>query len=134
VGIEGVARPRERRVAKFLEARGHVAKALEIARDKDYKFELALQLNDIDAAVAIAEALQSEARWKQLGELALSDGRLALAERALRAAGDLSGMMLIHSATGNRRGMQVRRCGDFFLSGGRCDIVMRPMAPLRGRA
>ena len=42
-------------------------------------------------------------------ELALADGRLELGERCLRASGDLSGMMLMHSATGNRAGMEVRR-------------------------
>jgi coatomer subunit beta' len=96
------------RVAKFLEARGHVEKALEVVRDPDYRFELAVQLNNFDIATSIAEQLASESRWKQLGEMALSDGRLELAERCLEKSGDFSGMMLMHSATGNRKGMAVR--------------------------
>ena len=52
-------------MAKFLEARGLVAKALEVARDADYRFELALQLDNVDVAVEIAEELGSETRWKQ---------------------------------------------------------------------
>ena len=55
------------RVAKFLEARGLTEKALEVAKDADYRFELALQLDKIDTAVAIAEELGSDTRWKQLG-------------------------------------------------------------------
>jgi coatomer subunit beta' len=95
------------RVAKFLEARGHVEKALEIAQDADYRFELAVQLDKVDVAVSIAEQLGSETRWKQLGEMALADGRLELAERCLGQAGDVSGMLLMHSATGNHEGMKV---------------------------
>ena len=95
------------RVAKFLETRGLTEKALEVAQDADYRFELALQLDNVDVAVEIAEELGSETRWKQLGELALADGKLALAERCLNASSDLSGMLLMHSATGNREGMQV---------------------------
>lgn len=96
------------RVAKFLEGRGEVAKALEVAKDPEYRFELAVQLSDFDVAVAIAETLASPARWKQLGELALSDGRLPLAQRCLTQSDDLSGMMLMFTATGNRAGMRVR--------------------------
>lgn len=96
------------RVAKFLETRGEPAKALEVACDPDYRFELAVTLNNFDVATAIAEQLGSESRWKQLGEMALADGRLALAERCLDRSGDLSGQMLMHTATGNRTGMQVQ--------------------------
>lgn len=95
-------------MAKFLEGRGEVAKALEVAKDPEYRFELAVQLSDFDVAVAIAEELASPARWKQLGELALSDGRLPLAQRCLAQSDDLSGMMLMFTATGNRAGMRVR--------------------------
>ena len=95
-------------MAKFLEARGHVQKALEVAKDGDLRFDLAVQLDDVDAAVAIAEELASESRWKQLGEMALAGGRLPLAERCLEQSGDLSGQLLMFSATGNRAGMQVR--------------------------
>jgi hypothetical protein len=109
VGYYG-ADPQQRcRVAKFLEARGHVEKALEVARDPDYRFELAAQLDNFDIAVEIATQLRSEARWKQLGEMALADGRLPLAEKCLQQSMDMSGMMLMHSATGNREGMEVRR-------------------------
>lgn len=50
--------------------------ALEIATDPDYRFELAVQLGQLDTALQIAEASDSEAKWRQLGELALSSGKL----------------------------------------------------------
>lgn len=87
-------------------------KALEVAHDPDYRFELAITMNSFDIAKSIAEQLASETRWKQLGEMALADGRLALAEQCLEKSTDLSGQMLMFTATGNRAGMQVA-----FLSG-----------------
>ena len=63
-------------VAKFLEARGMPEQALEVATDADYRFELAVQLGRLDAALEIAGEADSEGKWKQLGELAMSSGKL----------------------------------------------------------
>ena len=63
-------------VAHFLESRGQHEKALEIATESDYRFELAVHLQRLDLALDIAEGSESEAKWRQLGELALSSGKL----------------------------------------------------------
>ena len=63
-------------VARFLEARGLVEQALALATEPDYRFELAVQLGQLDTALAIAETADSEAKWRQLGELALNNGQL----------------------------------------------------------
>ena len=63
-------------VARFLEARGRTADALEVATDPDYRFELAVQLSKLDVALEIAEIADSEGKWRQLSELAISSGRL----------------------------------------------------------
>lgn len=63
-------------MARFLEGRGRTEEALEIATDPDYRFELAVQLGKLDAALQIAEASDSESKWRQLGELALASGKL----------------------------------------------------------
>lgn len=63
-------------MAHFLESRGQSEKALEIATEPDYKFELAVNLGRLDLALEFAEGSESEAKWKQLGELALSSGKL----------------------------------------------------------
>jgi coatomer subunit beta' len=63
-------------VAKFLEARGLVSEALAVATDPDYRFELAVQQGELSIALSIAEESGSEAKWKQLGELAMSAGKL----------------------------------------------------------
>lgn len=92
-------------VAKFLESRGMVEDALEIATDLDYKFDLAIQLGRLETAKAIAEESQSESKWKQLGELAMSAGKFEVAGECFDHAKDLSGFLLLHSALGDAKGL-----------------------------
>jgi coatomer subunit beta' len=93
-------------LARFLESRGLIKEALKVATEPDYKFELAIQLGDLSTAVQIAGEAATEAKWKQLGELALSSGELPLAESCLTKAADLSGLLLMYSSTGNASGMK----------------------------
>ncbi|KAJ0959736.1 hypothetical protein J5N97_000582 [Dioscorea zingiberensis] len=48
---------------------------------------------------------KSESRWKQLGELAMSTGKLEMAEECLSQAMDLSGLLLLYSALGDAEGI-----------------------------
>lgn len=93
-------------VARFLEARGHTADALQVATDPDYRFELAVQLSKLEVALEIAETADSEGKWRQLSELAMSSGKLQVAERCMWRAKDLSGLLLLYSAKGSVEGMQ----------------------------
>ncbi|GAB2254067.1 hypothetical protein Droror1_Dr00021876 [Drosera rotundifolia] len=61
-------------VAQFLESCGMIDEALKVATDPDYRFELAIQLGRLDIAIEIASKVQRESKWKQLGELAMSNG------------------------------------------------------------
>ena len=63
-------------MAKFLEAQGQTEDALRVATDPDYRFELAVQLGNLEIAQEIAGSAQSESKWKQLGDLALSAGKV----------------------------------------------------------
>ncbi|XP_018492767.2 coatomer subunit beta'-3 isoform X1 [Raphanus sativus] len=92
-------------IAHFLESRGMIEDALEIATDPDYRFELAIQLGRLQIAKEIAEEVQSESKWKQLGDLAMSSGKLQLAEDCMKYATDLSGLLLLYSSLGDAEGM-----------------------------
>lgn len=59
---------------------------------------MAIQLGNLDVAQSIAVALDSEVKWKQLGELAISSGRMAVAEQCLQYGKDFSGLLLLYSA------------------------------------
>lgn len=62
------------------------------------RFDMAIQLGDLDTAHTIALSLDSAPKWKQLGELAMSSGRLEVAEKCLSNAKDFSGLMLLYAA------------------------------------
>ncbi|KAM1061878.1 hypothetical protein ACFX14_026189 [Malus domestica] len=92
-------------VARFLESRGMLEDALEVATDADYKFDLAIQLGRLEIAKEIATEAQSESKWKRLGELAMSTGKLDLAEDCLSHGMDLSGLLLFYSSLGDVQGI-----------------------------
>lgn len=92
-------------VARFLESRGMIEEALEVATDPDYRFELAIQLGRLEVAKSIATEVHSESKWKQLGELAMSTGKLEMAEECLKHAMDLSGLLLLYSSLGDAEGI-----------------------------
>ncbi|KAE9600493.1 putative coatomer, WD associated region, tetratricopeptide-like helical domain-containing protein [Lupinus albus] len=82
-----------------------IEEALEVATDPDYRFDLAIQLGRLDVAKSIAVEVQGESKWKQLGELAMSSGKLAMAEECLERAMDLSGLLLLYSSLGDAEGI-----------------------------
>lgn len=92
-------------IAKFLEARELVSEALEVATDLDYKFDLAVQLGRLETAREIAEEVDSEVKWKQLGELAMAQGKLKLCEKCFLQGNDLSGLLLLYTSKSSRKGM-----------------------------
>uniref|UniRef100_A0A0E0LD46 Coatomer subunit beta' n=1 Tax=Oryza punctata TaxID=4537 RepID=A0A0E0LD46_ORYPU len=89
-------------VAHFLESRGMLEEALEIATDPNYRFDLSVQLGRLEE---IAIEARSESKWKQLGELAMSTGKLEMAEECLLEATDLSGLLLLYSSLGDAEGV-----------------------------
>ncbi|KAF3441935.1 hypothetical protein FNV43_RR15851 [Rhamnella rubrinervis] len=93
-------------VARFLESRNMLEEALAVATDPDYRFDLAIQLGKLETAREIAIGAQSESKWKQLGALALSRGKLEMAEDCLSHGKDFSGLLLLYSSLGDAQGIQ----------------------------
>ena len=82
--------------------------ALEITTDADHKFELALQLDDLDTAVDIARTVpeqEAEIKWRSVGDRALAVARFDLAKESFAKAGDLNSLMLIYYASADRKGL-----------------------------
>ena len=124
-----VPREQHNNIAKFLDGQGFKEQALAVADDPDLKFDLALQLNKLDVAHALltgaADAapaaaaaggvaattgapsadVETQAKWKQLMDLALATSNVALAEECALAARDLGALLLIYSSTGSEAGM-----------------------------
>lgn len=92
-------------MARFLESRDMVEEALGVATDPGYRFELAIQLRKLEISKEIATVAHSESKWKQLGELAMSTGKLEMTEDCLKQAKDLSGLLLLYSSLGDTEGL-----------------------------
>ena len=101
-----VPREEHNRIARFLEAQGFKAEALAVATDPEHEFELAVQLNKLRTAYEISMRQPSEARWKQLGDLALLSAEFVLAEECLVRATDLPGLLLLYCSTGHADGVE----------------------------
>lgn len=82
--------------------------AYEITHDEDHKFELAVYLDKLDEALSLARnssAHGSEQKWRDIGDKALSNWQIELAEECFKRAADLSTLLLIYTSTANRQGL-----------------------------
>lgn len=101
------------RVAHFLEKQGFKHQALAVSTDPEHRFDLALQLGDLETALSLAREAGSQQKWRQLSELALSMGQLELAQECLHHAQDYGGLILLASSSGNATVMnQVAETAD----------------------
>ena len=94
------------KIARFLEGQGEKQMALEITRDQEHRFELALALNDLPVALEIAKKTDIEHRWKIVGDAAMGAYDLAEAERCFKHAKDLGSLLLLYTASNNRAGLK----------------------------
>ena len=94
------------RIARFLEAQGFKEEALAVATDPEHQFELAVGLDKLQAAYEYTIAQPSEAKWKQIADLALLASNIALAEECLVRAADLPGLLLLYTSTGHASGLE----------------------------
>eukprot|EP01114_Cavostelium_apophysatum_P002894 TRINITY_DN1259_c0_g1_i4.p1 TRINITY_DN1259_c0_g1~~TRINITY_DN1259_c0_g1_i4.p1 ORF type:complete len:752 (-),score=191.69 TRINITY_DN1259_c0_g1_i4:1154-3091(-) len=94
------------RIAQFLDSQGLKEQALEVSVDPDHRFELAVQLGQLDIAHDIAKVAASEQKWKQLGDLALSNAKMELAEQCMLSADDINGLLLLYTSSGNSTGVE----------------------------
>jgi len=96
-----VPKEQRTRVAHFLEKQGFRKQALDVSSDSEHKFDLAIQLGDLDTAYTLAKESGSEQKWKQLAELATSQAKFPLAQQCLHEAQDHGGLLLLATAAGN---------------------------------
>jgi coatomer subunit beta' len=94
------------KIARFLEGQGHKELALEVATDSEHKFDLALALGQLPIALELAREANAEHKWKTVGDAALAGWDVALAAECFTNAKDLGSLLLLHSSTGDRDGLQ----------------------------
>ncbi|XP_061525991.1 coatomer subunit beta'-like [Phycodurus eques] len=96
-----IAKEQRTRVAHFLEKHGFKQQALALTTDHEHRFELALQLGDLEIAYQLAVEAESEQKWKPCAKLVITACEFGLAQECLRHAKDYEG--LIATASGNAR-------------------------------
>ena len=80
--------------------------AFELTPDQDHKFDLAIQLNHVDAAKRIAEDQDNGEKWRKVGDIALSKGQFTLAEECFEKSQDFNSLLLFYSSYGDQDGLQ----------------------------
>ncbi|KZT37143.1 Coatomer, beta' subunit [Sistotremastrum suecicum HHB10207 ss-3] len=107
--LNSVPKDQRNRIARFLEGRDLKELAISVTLDPDHKFDLALQLDDLDTALEIVRSIpegEATTKWKSIGDRALTVWRFDLARDCFEKAGDLSALMLLLLSTGDRTGLQ----------------------------
>ncbi|KAI1301262.1 Coatomer subunit beta' [Halotydeus destructor] len=99
--LPSVPKEHRTRVAHFLEKQGFKQQALAVSTDSEHRFDLALQLKDTKNAYQLAIESQSEQKWRQLAELAVSLCQFELAQECLHKAQDFPGLLLLATSSGN---------------------------------
>lgn len=94
------------KIARFLEGQGYKELALEVATDKEHRFELALGLNQLEIALELAREADVEHKWKTVGDAALTVWDLRLAEECFLNAKDLGSLLLLYSSSSNASGLR----------------------------
>lgn len=94
------------KIARFLEGQGYKEEALNVATDKEHRFELALGLGRLDICLELARESDVEHRWKTVGDAALSNWDLKLAEECFLNAKDVGSLLLLYSSSGNAEGLR----------------------------
>lgn len=108
--LPSIPKEQRTRVAHFLEKQGFLSQALEVSNDPEHRFDLSLQLKDTDTALKLAVEAQSEHKWKQLAELAMSLCRFDLSQECLHNASDYPGLLLLSTSSGN--GSMTQKSGE----------------------
>ncbi|XP_077292291.1 coatomer subunit beta' [Arctopsyche grandis] len=86
------------RVAHFLEKQGFKQQALAVSTDPEHRFELAIQLEDVDVASKLAD---NPSRWLRVADLALQKSNLELASHCFRKADDVTGLLTLATSSGD---------------------------------
>lgn len=107
--LPSIPNDQRNKIARFLEVQNLQDLALQVATDPDQRFDLAIQLNDLDVALELVRASPeagSEAKWRTVGDKALAAWKMDLAEECFTKANDLPALLLIFSSMGDRPGME----------------------------
>lgn len=89
------------RVAHFLEKQGFKSQALQVSTDPDHRFDLALQIGELDVALKLARESENPQKWSALADVASRKNNMALVKECMQKANDFSGLLLLATSSGD---------------------------------
>lgn len=89
------------RVAHFLEKQGFKEQALQVSTDSDHRFDLALQIGDLNTAIQLAREMENPQKWSHLADVATKQNKFDLVKECLEKANDFGGLLLLATSSGN---------------------------------
>lgn len=89
------------RVAHFLEKQGFKQQALQVSTDNEHRFDLALQIGDLNTAIELARETENPQKWSQLAEVATKQNQFDLVKECLGKANDFGGLLLLATSSGD---------------------------------
>ncbi|CAH1133917.1 unnamed protein product [Ceutorhynchus assimilis] len=104
--LPSIPKEHRTRVAHFLEKQGFKQQALAVSSDPEHRFELAVALEDLTTARALAVEANNPQKWSQLGELAAGTNNLQLAKECMQKAQDYGGLLLLATSSGDKTMVQ----------------------------
>ncbi|XP_066139209.1 coatomer subunit beta' [Euwallacea fornicatus] len=104
--LPSIPKEHRTRVAHFLEKQGFKQQALAVSSDPEHKFELAIALEDLNTARALAIEANNPQKWSQLGELAASTNNLQLAKECMQKAQNYGDLLLLATSSGDQNLVQ----------------------------
>lgn len=94
------------RVAHFLEKQGFKQQALQVSTDPEHRFDLALQIGDLQTALELARDSENPQKWSQLAEVATNQNQFELVKECLGKANDFGGLLLLATSAGDESMLQ----------------------------
>lgn len=101
VVLPTVPKEHRTRVAHFLEKQGFKQQALQVSTDPDHKFDLALQIGELDVALKLAREAENPQKWSQLADVASRKNNMQLVKECMQKANDFSGLLLLATSSGD---------------------------------
>lgn len=109
------------RVAHFLEKQGFKQQALQVSTDPEHRFELALQIGDLDIALNLARESNNPQKWSQLAEAATQQNKFDLVQECYIKANDFGSLLLLATCSGDPS--LLKHIGDEGLQQGKHNIA-----------
>uniref|UniRef100_A0AC35TLA9 Coatomer subunit beta' n=1 Tax=Rhabditophanes sp. KR3021 TaxID=114890 RepID=A0AC35TLA9_9BILA len=99
--LDTIPHDQHTKLAHFLQKQGLSRLALDVTKDDDHKFELAIQLGDLQIAKEVAADIDSHQKWALLAQAATEKSELLLAGECMAKANDFGGLFVLAICVGS---------------------------------